>query len=860
MAEMTEETGKKINDNIKLLIKAVQANGGGGAMSKTSSDESSNKKDSIGISEKVLQNSLKGNLQLLEIQRKIAVANEKILQIKSRDKKLEEQQVKYLEKQKALYDLQMANLTTMTAHQKSAHIAMLKASEIDYKNEAKKYSAIKKTIRLEQQEQEFKADWAEANKDEIKKQMVLEEKRAKRKKDLDNAGLSREKLKEKSGKILESAGEGIFNFGKKILSDILEQDSAMSKLSANYGLSRKESGLLKMNLSDAAITTSLIGIDAGELAKSQASYTDELGRSVLLSKEGLIAMAQIGVATGIGAEGAAKMTAEMDVFGYSVESSAELINNLMLKSKKNGVSSSVATKKLQENLKVANTYTFKDGLKGVADMTIYSTKFRINMSSIAGFADKISNPEGAIEAAASLQVLGGGFAQMSDPMKLLNQSMTDMEGLTDTYTKMLAGLGKVDKKTGEVAINGYDRMRIRAAADATGISIDEMMTTVRTNAKRTAIDTTLNLNPQIKGNEEAKNLIASLASYKEGKGFQVNVGGKAKSVVDLSKEDIEALQPKDDSLNLKTVAENTLGLKETFDAGMKSIEQAIMTKLFPLMGDIANILQKVFGTIADFMGRMFSKENGQKTSLAGGAVSGLGGALKFGGNMLAGGAGASAGTKVLGSGLGMLGKGMPLIGGLLSAGGEYASSGKAGRSIGAGVGGALLPMLAGLALTATGVGAGVGIPLMIAAGMAGSAGGAALGGMFDKGNDVLLPSKGNGKPIMLDSKDDVFAAKQGGALLQAISPSANAKKTFGGVSSSYGNNYRNGSSGVSGEINLVLSGTINISSGGSNSKLSAGELVKDQQFIRELTRIIGNQMNRDKNGGKFSGGLNNNSL
>jgi transposase-like protein len=47
---------------------------------------------------------------------------------------------------------------------------------------------------------------------------------------------------------IESLNSSILNFGKKILMYALEQDSAMSKLSANYALTRSESAKLKVNL------------------------------------------------------------------------------------------------------------------------------------------------------------------------------------------------------------------------------------------------------------------------------------------------------------------------------------------------------------------------------------------------------------------------------------------------------------------------------------------------------------------------------------------------------------------------------------------------------------------------------------
>lgn len=670
-------------------------------------------------------------------------------------------------------------------------------------------------------------------------------------------------------KTMTGLSGGIFGFITKILSSLLEQDSVMSKLSANYALSKKESGQLKLNITNAAIQTNLIGVRTEDLVKMQSTYTDELGRSVMLTEQGMISMSQLGVATGIGAEGAAHLAASMELFGYGAEDSVDLVENLMKTSKKMGVSTSVATKNLQENLKIANSYTFKNGLQGVIDMTAYSTKFKINMSSIAGFADKISNPEGAIQAAASLQVLGGSFAQMADPLKMLNQGINDMEGLTDTYSKMLDGIAKIDKKTGEVTINGYDRLRVKAAAEATGISFDEMMTTARNKGKRQAIDTDLNLNPNIKGNNETKDLIASLAEFTKGKGYNINVGGKTKTIAQLSKEDIQTLQPKAMDLNIKTVAENTLGITDILKNGINAALQALVTKMMPVVIQVSeemlNILHKIVGVIG---GNPAAGNTGSGTGVVGAGWD-IG---KMLGKNAVKGADKGLSKLIFGEAGGkMLGKRVPILGSLIDAG-FAAKDFSEGDYWGAG-----LNVASGVANLIPGVGtaASVGIDAFNAARELGYGPSWMGNGKPTQVHDMIMQS-GSRNPIKLDSKDDVFAAKPGGAFSQAlssinnesknnitaISPSTDVSKTYNPVEKEFSSVY--GGVKSAGKFDLNISGTINLTTGGpggsSATKISATELVSDRNFLRELTRIIGSQMNRDKVGGKYAGSLGNNSF
>lgn len=648
---------------------------------------------------------------------------------------------------------------------------------------------------------------------------------------------------------LTGVSGGFWGFIDKTLTSLWEQDSVMSKLSANYALSKKESGVLKQNITKAAIQTSVLGVKTADLVKMQTSYTDEVGRSVLLSTNGMIKLAEMGVATGIGAEGAATMAAQFERFGYSVEQTYDLVQEMMNNAKNSGISSSVVTKKLAENLKIANSYTFRGGLKGVTDMTVFSERLKINMSTIASLADKVSSPEGAIQTAASLQVLGGSFAAMADPMRLLNQGITDMEGLTETYSKMLNGVAKINKETGEVSINGYDRLRVKAAAEAMGVNFDEMMQSTRLSAKRSAIETEMSVIPKLKNvDEDTKNIIASLAQFdKNKKQFTINVSGRQTLLSDLSNDTIKALQPVKDGENLRTIAENTLGLSDIIQNGFEMLMATIVDKLMPLIQDLSKWFVEVFGKISRFLGG--GKDEGGVVGAAttGGKMVGKNLAKSLGkstgiGMKTIGKSGGKMGLKALG----MIGKQIPVLGTLFDVGfaindmvqGDWEGAGL--NLLAGGVG--LIPGIGGLA--SLGVDA-YNIKRQFD---------------FDKANDVYFPSKG--KPVLLNSKDEVLAMKPGGAVQQALSPSVNHTKTYTGASPGYSGVYSSGgnNSSVNGNVGLNINGTINLTGGSTTTKLDINELLKDKNFVREISRIIGNQINRDNNGGKYSGALSKNSI
>jgi hypothetical protein len=117
---------------------------------------------------------------------------------------------------------------------------------------------------------------------------------------------------------------------------------------------------------------------------------------------------------------------------------------------KEGLSFEKYSDNVTKNLKLAQNFTFKNGTKGLEAMAKKATAIKMDMQQIAAFAEKIGSVETSIETSAQLQVLGGPFASLADPLGMLNESLNDVGGLQDRIAKMVSGLGYFDKTTGEI--------------------------------------------------------------------------------------------------------------------------------------------------------------------------------------------------------------------------------------------------------------------------------------------------------------------------------------------------------------------------------------------------------------------------
>ena len=827
---------------------------------------------------------------------------------KKREQKLSEENVKISENVKKINDLQ-----SLSGKRKTQDVI----EEIKrLKDLHKQLLANYKTEEDNLKKQKTLYDNSESELDLLRKKQL----------DIENKAEVRAERLNTAFTITSTIVSKIAQYGKQVLDTALQTESVTSKLAANYGLSQKEASKLKNNIAKASAYTAMIGVKTEDLVKMQSGYSDETGRSVVLSKENLRLMSDMAVATGLGVEETSGFMANMDLFGLSIASSSMMMNDLINNAKKQGVSASVAAKKVNDNLKLANSYIFKNGVKGLMDMTSYAIKMRINMDEVAKLADKVSTPEGALETAAALQSLGGAYSSLSDPIQLLNESLNNMEGLTKRYEAMTTSMMRFSRETGEISFAGgsIDVMRAKEAAKAMGVSYDEMVKVARTKAKREAISQTITFNPQM--NEDDKELISSMAEFNKKSGkWEVSVYNKerdeyiAEEIGRLSKEQIASLRPTE--VQIKDVARNTQGIHDMiqnfFDFLKKSFAYPVvkvLNQLHPALTRIANLfggdieslaLGEQSGGILG-TGDIAKKESSTFSKI--GAVGSSVNALYKGANLLKGSEAIFENTKLYSkvaekAGASFLGKEsgeflaktlfkkLPLIGAaisLMSAIGRMTKGDFAGAGI---------DVLSGAVSFVPYVGTAVGMGLDIYNAKRDVD---KLSSPSDNINDGIV--KSNGQVVKINKQDDVLAMKKGGpidsilslnnnidknkysnfnknAVLDAynksktinsipvsnekiMSPEAlkmvsviNSNKVIQKQIETIQNTQPQGKN-IKGSVEHIIKGEIRLTSNGSSAKIDVSELLKNPEFVKEITAAIANQLNRDNNGGVYSGNMN----
>lgn len=561
-------------------------------------------------------------------------------------------------------------------------------------------------------------------------------------------------------KSIEKLVEGVkqaYGAVQKLTKPWADADHAASKFTKTIGGTKKAmDALTRDSLKGVSRSIGLkFDLSSQELIEAQQNYLKGIGRNLNVdnvAKESMAAITRISQDTGING---LDLAAQFENFGVSIEKTGDHLGEMFSDASKYGISFQKYADSVAKNIKIAQNYTFKNGLKGLESMAKKATAMKLDMQQVANFADKVSTVEGALETSAKLQVLGGPFASLSDPMGMLYEGLNDMEGLQDRVIKMVRGLGTYNKETGEITVSSYNKQRVKAAAEAMGMDYSQLMESVNAQARREEIDKQIKSSSKVaKFDEDFQELIRNTGVIKDGKAG-ITIDGKFKTLDELDpKKDRETLiamtrsesqDIKQIAIDLRSLVQKRSGLGKSYDAVQGRMfswlgkgESALLGMLggglttaalygavglnnIGITGGIASLWSKLFrggkspklpaGTKLNSAGRLINAKTGRfvstkATSKA--ATQGLGKSISSGagaGAMFAGGAILTA--------VGAIGnyytnkavaEGKMKKGGL----GHHAAKGASGAAMGAGIGLTSAGILTALGAT------GVGLPLAVA--------------------------------------------------------------------------------------------------------------------------------------------------
>ena len=345
----------------------------------------------------------------------------------------------------------------------------------------------------------------------------------------------------------------------KILKESFDMFSKVDKAASNYARSvgGGHYAQVKMRESAAALTKDMskwgkTAYEVEDILNRMAEASEAMGRNLEgLSTNDLRSLKDL---KNFGIDD--QTISQFDTFGISVHNVSKQIADLYGESGKRGLNAKATIKAFTSNLKMAQNYTFARGQKALMDMAMKSAQLKFNLRDAEQFANKVSTLEGAMQAGAQLSVLGGNFAMQGNPLAMMYNGLNDVEGLQNQMLAMTKGMARWDSKKGQLDITAFDRERLKAMSQATGIDYSEL-TSMTFNQAR--VD---RVSQQLGGGfkKEEEEYIKNLASLDEKGNAYIQVGGKEYSMDDIR-------QNKDGVRNQLKAESEAKDIKEGADMG-----------------------------------------------------------------------------------------------------------------------------------------------------------------------------------------------------------------------------------------------------------------------------------------------------
>lgn len=500
------------------------------------------------------------------------------------------------------------------------------------------------------------------------------------------------------GNLAQSAFQGsidlVKKYGKEAIDKWREIDRHVYTTGRQMGMTTSQMrGLQKNILENYGEMANRLGMTFEEIFKFQESYTQAVGKSVILTNKQVESFA--GLSKIMGETAVNDMAKNMDDFGASSQTAIDYLTLGMARAANQGLNIKTTSENFAKNIKMASRFTFSKGVDGISKMTLLSQRLKFNMESIGGAIDKFSTIEGAITSSANLQVLGGAYvANYSNPLQAMGEALLDAEGFTNRIVDTVSKTAFFNKDTGMVEMSPIEKAKMREASKTLGIDYNELWNMASQQAKMRDID------KYVSGKgftEEQKTFLANTAQYDAKTGAwtvtKMDKDGKQSkpiNISNISSEELTEIQQQNDvekSIqgdvhSIRNKLEDYLGKTvadtKTFDEIVKgqierikidtaNITDPIMNEvktqlegmskyLFALVGIGTGILgfmaKNTIGSIGKGVGNLFNKNKARPANSGGGSGSsvtrrGIGRGVKRGAIKIFGKGGARALSKII---------------------------------------------------------------------------------------------------------------------------------------------------------------------------------------------------------------------
>lgn len=323
--------------------------------------------------------------------------------------------------------------------------------------------------------------------------------------------------------------------------------------------------------------------DAAEMIDIMAEYSVGLGRNLEYVSDASIKAMKDLKDYGIGMD----IVNMFDTLGYSVETISKKIGGIAGRAAGTGLNAKAVTDAMTKNLKLAQKYTFSQGMKSLEKMAQDSVSLKFNMQAAANFAEKVNTLEGAASVGAQLSVLGGNYAAFGNPLELLFGGLQGVDSLHEKMMQMTKDLAYFDEEKGMLDMSALDKQLLRIASQSMGVNYDDMANMAFNQYKDRKVEEGLseydNLTP------EMKKYLRNIGQLNEKGEVEYKIDGKMIELDKLSEKDLDKLELESmiktntQEQNVGEILGTTRGIQDKLNDLVNTIKQKVVGGLIRLV-------------------------------------------------------------------------------------------------------------------------------------------------------------------------------------------------------------------------------------------------------------------------------------
>jgi hypothetical protein len=350
-----------------------------------------------------------------------------------------------------------------------------------------------------------------------------------------------------SGNAVEALATGLVQTTLGGIGDyIKEQSYLLTFVNKELGLAGKLSDDFREAITEAQPEFVRMGIPFKDVTAAVERLIEDTGRFALVGTEMLRRAGEIGSAYGMNMEDIIGAYDDFENVGIGAAQAQESIADAGKRSLDLGIQSRRVIQGLVENVGKLNEFGFKNGSEGLEKMVRRSIEVRSNLQSVFTVAEKVFDPEGALELSANLSALGMAFGDFNDPIRLMYMATNEVEGLQMALEGVSQNLATYNMEQGGFEVTGLNLRMARDAAKALGVEVEDIKKTAVALAERGQVDMAL---AGLQITEEDKEFLANISRMKDGKmtvelltpELQRDLGGTSVTLEELSQEGVKQL-------------------------------------------------------------------------------------------------------------------------------------------------------------------------------------------------------------------------------------------------------------------------------------------------------------------------------